>query len=467
VYQDCVVVLDVGKTLAKLTLWSTDCVLLDRATRPNERKLSRRGYPTLDVEGIEAWMISTLKSFSGQGSIRAIVPVAHGAAGVILAADGSYVEPLDYEAALPDELYKQYLAQRDPFKETGSPALPCGLNLGAQLHWLEAILPDVLHDAVFVTWPQFWAWRLSGVAATEVTSLGTHTDLWRPFQGTPSGLARRRGWAQRFAPLHRAWDKLGPVTCFWRERCGLPENCQVVCGIHDSNADLLAVRAQIGNRDHTVLSTGTWFIAMRSCPERSDFGGLQEDRDCLVNVNAFNVPVPSARFMGGRETELLEEGIQIDPALQEDALLRRAAELVKTGVFALPAFQKGVGPYPRLEGRWIGRPDDQIGRRAAAGLYLALMADTSLTLIDSRERLVVEGRFIADPVFARALASLRPGQSVHLAPSSNSLCYGAIGLVAPETVPESELVEVKPLPFAIAAYTSRWREQLASAVSAD
>jgi sugar (pentulose or hexulose) kinase len=420
----------------------------------------------LDVEGIEAWMASTLTSFARQKPIRAIVPVAHGASGVILEPDGSWIAPLDYEAPLPDDLREQYVASRDPFAETGSPALPGGLNFGAQLHWLEAILPEAIQKGMIVNWPQFWAWRLSGVAATEVTSLGTHTDLWRPFEGRPSRLAERRGWARRFAPLRRASDVLGPVTGIWRERCGLPESCMVVCGIHDSNADLLAVRTQIGDRDHTVLSTGTWFIAMRSCPNKPDLAALPEARDCLVNVNAFGIPVPSARFMGGRETELLEDGAPLDPAAHRDALIRRAEELAGAGVFALPSFQKGVGPYPALEGRWIGRPDDQVGRRAVAGLYLALMANTSLDLIGSRERLVVEGRFIADPVFARALASLRPEQAVLLAPSSDSLCHGAISLAAPDIVFDSELFEVKPLPFDIASYAIRWREQLVDATSA-
>jgi sugar (pentulose or hexulose) kinase len=464
-HRNCIVVLDVGKTLAKLTLWSPEGALLDRKTRLNERKLSQAGYPTLDVAGIEAWMGATLADFARQKTIGTIVPVAHGASGVVLDEGGGYIEPLDYEAPLPDDLCTSYLKQRDPFAETGSPVLPGGLNLGAQFHWLEAILPERFGRGTIVTYPQFWAWLLSGVAATEVTSLGVHTDLWRPAEGRPSTMAERRGWAKRFAPLRKASEVLGPVSRLWRERCGLPENCRVVCGVHDSNADLLAVRAHpdIGNQEFSVLSTGTWFIAMRSSPEKPDLRALPEARDCLVNVNAFGIPVPSARFMGGRETELLEEDEQLDPAAHEEALLRRAAGFAEDDVFALPAFQKGVGPFPNHEGRLIGRPEDQIGRRAAASLYLALMTDTSLDLIGSRERLVIEGRFIADSVFAQALASLRPQQKLYLAPSSNSLCQGAISLVAPDQVPESKLVEVQPLPFVLTRYAAKWREHLAAA----
>jgi sugar (pentulose or hexulose) kinase len=462
-----IVVLDIGKTLAKLTLWSEEGALLDRRTRPNARLTAPAGYATLDVAGIEDWMAGVLADFARADSIRAIVPVAHGAAAVVLEPGGGYIAPLDYEAELPDDLRVDYLTQRPPFAETGSPSLPCGLNLGAQLHWLEAVAPERFQQGTIVTWPQFWAWRLSGIAATEVSSFGVHTDLWCPEAGAPSSLAVRRGWARRFAPLSKASDRLGPVTPYWRERCGLSADCVVYCGLHDSNADLLALRSHpaIGAREHTVISTGTWFIAMRSSPQKIALTDLPEARDCLININPFGVPVPSSRFMGGRETEILEDAAsqQLDTGAHEAELLARAAELVKAGVFALPALQEGVGPYPHHRGCWIGRPEDQLGRRAAAGLYLALMLNTSLGLIGAAERLVIQGRFIADPVFARALASLRPGQTVTLAPSGNSLCYGALSLIDSALVPAMPLNEVPPLPFEIAPYAAEWRERLATA----
>ncbi len=83
---------------------------------------------------------------------------------------------------------------------TGSPALPLGLNLGIQLNHLEQAdrpWPDTLY---IVSWPQYWAWRLSGVMASEVTSLGCHSDLWRPLENRYGELAVRRGWAKRFPP---------------------------------------------------------------------------------------------------------------------------------------------------------------------------------------------------------------------------------------------------------------------------
>ena len=70
---------------------------------------------------------------------------------------------------------------------TGSPALPLGLNLGAQLFYQESLNPTLLaRAAIVMPWPQYWSWLLSGVAASEVTSLGCHTDLWNPLTGTHS-----------------------------------------------------------------------------------------------------------------------------------------------------------------------------------------------------------------------------------------------------------------------------------------
>ena len=464
--QGCAVVLDVGKSLAKLTMWSSDRRLVDRRTRPNSRSLAV-GYPSLDVHGITTWLEESLNSFARQRDITTIIPVGHGAAACIVDQDGLCLAPVDYEGELPADLTMRYLQMRDPFSLTGSPSLPAGLNLGAQLFWLETIAPDEARRGLIVTWPQYWAWLLCGVAATEVTSLGCHTDLWMPGKGRPSPMAVSRGWADRFAPLRGAGDVLGTVTKEWQERCGLPKDCAVLCGVHDSNAALLAARLypEVADRECTVLSTGTWFIAMRSVASdaKVDLALLPESRDCLVNVDAFGAPVPSSRFMGGREVELLEaaNGSPIDPSAHEDVLLQRAARMVDAGVFALPTFQNGVGPFPEKVGRWVGdgagRPDDQLSRRAVASLYLALMANASFDLIGSTENFVIEGRFAGDSAFTRALAALRPRQSVYLSQVQDNVPFGALRLIDASLPPQAELVRVEPLDVDLTNYADRWR----------
>ena len=47
--------------------------------------------------------------------------------------------------------------------------------------------------------------------ASEVTSLGAHTDLWRPNEGDLSSMVDRLGWRRLFPPMRKAWDTLGTL----------------------------------------------------------------------------------------------------------------------------------------------------------------------------------------------------------------------------------------------------------------
>ncbi|MDB5477307.1 MAG: carbohydrate kinase [Phenylobacterium sp.] len=466
------VVLDVGKTLTKLSLWGRDGSMLAREARANPR-VDAGAYAALDAAGIEAWAVGVLSDFASRGRVAALVPVAHGAALAVLRDGKLACPPPDYEQPVPKAVRAPYDLERDPFALTGSPPLPDGLNCGVQLAWLEALHPGLLAPgATILTWPQYWAWLFSGVAATEVTSLGCHSDLWRPCEAAPSGLAVRRGWADRLAPLREAGEVLGTLRPEWAERTGLPADTRVYCGLHDSNAALLAARgfAEIADHESTVLSTGTWFVAMRSPARRSevDISALAETRDCLVNVDAYGLPIPSSRFMGGREVEILS-GIdtrRIDIKPDQPQLVAATPGVVAAGARALPTFTPGVGPFPQGHGRWIDMPSDPFGRRAAVCLYAALAADAALDLIGARERILIEGRFAEAEVFVRALASLRPNDRLYVSNAHHDVSYGALRLLDPGLKAHAPLAPVQPLDTDLRAYADQWRRDAARIAAA-
>jgi len=466
VLQRCAIVLDVGKTNAKLTLWDTHGRQLQRRVRANESAHGNR-YRMLDAQGIENWLVETLREYSSCADVGAIIPVGHGAAAALVVDDELFAAPMDYEEECDTRERDHYRAQRDAFRSTGSPALPQGLNLGLQLHWLEHLTGPWPEDLRILPWPQYWAWRLSGVMATEVTSLGCHTDLWNPMTGNYGALANRRGWAQRMPPLRRAGEPLSTLTPQWVSRTGLPKDCVVLCGLHDSNAALLAARGHTEIRDHdaTILSTGTWFVAMRSPSTDSnvDVAPLDEQRDCLVNVDVEGRPVPSARFMGGREAELIAhvDIHDLTANYDPDRLMARLPVLLANGAAALPAFARGVGPFPDAIGEWRNKPPHPADQRAIAGLYLALMADACLSLIGSRDRLLIEGRFAEAVIFIRALASLRSGQKVFISNTHDDVPYGALRLLDPSLPPSSPLQPVEPLGVDFGGYARLWREHAA------
>jgi len=450
---EAVAVLDVGKTHAKLSLVGADGVVIAARTRANAAIVAD-GRPALDAQGIETWAIGALGDLAGLAEVTAIVPVGHGAAAALIDGDELVAPVLDYEAEPPAAIAGSYAAERDPFAATLSPHLPQGLNLGLQLCWQEALYPAFWPArAQALLWPQYWAWRLSGERAAEATSLGCHTDLWRPYEVDYSALAKRHGWPERLGPLRPARAVLGPVRTELAQAAGLPADCRVLCGLHDSNASLNAARgfAEVAGGAFTLISTGTWFVTFRAGgrgPTR-----LDPARDTLANVDVDGRPVPSARFMGGREyAAILAED------LGATASLAAAAALVEAGVRTRPAFAAG-GPFAGLRGAVIGSAETPAQRAALASLHLALMCDVELELVGAEGPIVIEGRFAEDPVFPAVLAALRPKSAVYACPGGgDAVALGAARLVWPDLRPLAPLRRIPPAPFELGPYARIWRE---------
>ena len=427
-----IAVIDIGKTNAKLALVGrSDQSEISVITRPNAA-LPGPPYPHFDVEGHWQFILDGLASFHTKHGVAAITITTHGAAGALIAKDGSLAAPiLDYEHTGPDDLAGEYNAIRPPFAETGSPRLSMGLNLGAQLHWQFTNDPS-LRERVFhiVTYPQFWAYRLSGVLATDVTSLGCHTDLWNPFQHQFSSLPQTLGIAEKIAPPRKPGDVLGTITSEVAQRTGLCVETPVFCGIHDSNASLLS-HLVTRKPPFSVVSTGTWVIAMA-------VGGnpvtLDPALDTLVNVNAFGDAVPSARFMGGREHDLALGG----PAVQAKA--SDMLEVLSNGSMLLPAVVSETGPFAGHQTHWLGgEPPKGSGQRSAAvGYYLALVTSHCLDLIGHRGPVIIEGPFARNAAYLKMLG-VAASSPVVPTESSTGTSQGAALLVAPNEAQQHQI----------------------------
>ena len=451
-----VAVIDIGKTNAKLALVDLDSLAeIAVVTRPNA-VLPGPPWPHFDLDGHWDFLLEALAVFNSEHGVDAISVTTHGAAAVLLDADGRLAAPmLDYEHPGPDALAAAYDALRPPFEDTGSPRLPMGLNLGAQLHWMFATDPGLLdRTATIVTYPQYWGYRLTGRAATDVSSLGCHTDLWQPFAGRVSSLVKTLGIGGKLAPARPSNDVLGPILHEIARRTGLAPDTPVHVGIHDSNVSLLP-HVLGRTAPFSVVSTGTWVIAMA-------VGGaptaLDPAADTLVNVDAFGAPVPSARFMGGREYEIAMAGSRVDPT--EDDL----REVIDRGLKLLPALAPGSGPFPDRAARWLpGEPPAGSGLRAAAvALYLALVTDHCLRAIGHRGPVIVEGPFARNRTYLAAL-SQATGCTVEAAGSATGTSQGA-ALLAASTAPALPAPPLVVSPGddpALGAYVEAWRRAVA------
>ncbi|MGH8855911.1 MAG: FGGY-family carbohydrate kinase [Telluria sp.] len=451
--RDALIVLDIGKTNVKLALVDASGRLIAEERRPNAI-LHDGPYPHHDTDGIWNWMLATCRGFAGRARITAIVPVTHGATAALVDDEGLVLPVLDYEATLPG---LDYAALRPPYADTYSPLLPAGLNLGRQLAWLQQNHPEQFARARHILmYPQYWAWRLCGVAAGEATSLGCHTDIWDPLRQDYSPLVARMGWAAKLPPVSPPWAVLGTLSAEVAQATGLAPECEVLCGIHDSNASLVRYLGHDPGAPRTVLSTGTWLIAAAF---GTGLDGLREDADMLANTNALGQPVACMRFMGGREFAALA-GDQ--PATCSYLQLE---QMVARGTMAIPCFAESGGPFAGHAGRIEGRAPADAGERfALATLYCVLMTDYCLDALGARGPVTVEGSFTANPWFGPLLAGLRPQQALSYSDDASGTTCGGWLLRYRDATPPGATVSKPPRALAgLEAYRAKWRAALQQA----
>ncbi|MEO9169006.1 MAG: FGGY-family carbohydrate kinase [Aestuariivirga sp.] len=450
-----IAVIDIGKTNAKLALFDLiEQQEVTRFTTPND--VVKNGvYPHYNIEHLWAFIIDGLRAFAAKHAVDAISITTHGACAVLLDEARRLALPvLDYEYTGIGSTASAYDALRPDFAQTGAPRLPVGLNLGAQIYWQAKTFPQEFAQVRWiVTYAQYWAYRLSGILANEVTSLGCHTDLWNYHAEDYSTLVDVLGWRKFMPTLRHADDVLGPILPDVAKLTGLKSNTHIYCGIHDSNASLyphLAARKP----PFAVVSTGTWVICMA-------IGGaavtLDAARDTLMNVNARGEPVPSARFMGGREYQILSTEFDDTPTeVDADLVLARHAVL-------LPSVVGACGPFPNHKMKWLNAdglsaPQKQI----AASYYLAMMTATCLSLIGAAGPIILEGPFSENLAYMQMLSAATGRAVLPSDAKGTGATQGAALLCNPALSPPVATHSVRETRAEFLAYAALWQAQTAN-----
>ena len=445
-----VAVIDIGKTHAKLVVVEAGRVV-ERQQTPTPIAPGPP-YPHLQVDALFDWICDALARIAKRWPLAAIVPTAYGSTAALIGDTGLVLPVMDYEAIPPDHIARGYAAIAPNFAEVFAPTNPAGLTLARQLFWQQSDFAEQFSKAeAILTAPQFWAWKLTGVPASEITSLGAQTHLWAPQKKQFSTLARQQGWATLLPPRRAAWEPLGPLLPELRARTGISESVPVLCGIHDSNANYLRYLA--GRRaPFTLLSTGTWIIGFNAATRLEH---LDPTRDTVANVDVEGRPVAASRFMGGREYGLVAGDAQADPSIAQ------IARIIAQKSFALPSFTDSGGPMPGTGamGRIVGpKPENPA---ALATLYIALMTSCSLDAIGSNGPIIVDGPFARSPAFLGVLAALRPTQTIDVSLETEGTSLGAAllwGWPGDKNKPVLSLRRQAPAALpGLAAYARQWR----------
>ena len=442
-------VFDLGKTNSKLFVFSPEGTLLDeRRTKPVWQDF--RGKSVLDGDRLFDWMNHELADVAATHDVARLMISAHGCAFALVRGDELLHPILDYEQEIPNSVAGAIDPILPDFSETYTPWLPLGFSIARHIYWLETEEPETFAATeAILCYPQYWVWRFSGRKLAEWSYLGAHSQLWAPLKRDYSSLVERLGWRDRFPAIAPAGAVVGETKVTLAD--GSSRAIAVHNGVHDSNAALAYYR-MTGLSDFTLVSTGTWVIIINlDCP----LGALDQERDMIANVTVNGEPAPSLRFMGGREYDLISDNW--NKPISQAAVER----VMERGVFALPSWAAG-GPFPETKGHIVGGEVSGEERAAVAALYVAMMTDLSLDLIQSENLLVLDGGLAKIDLFTAMLAQLRPTQSVvrsmmseGSATGAAALAFKALGLkpFKDETVP----VTAGHVP-GLEVYRTRWRE---------
>ncbi|MGL1921903.1 MAG: FGGY family carbohydrate kinase [Hyphomicrobiales bacterium] len=448
-----IAVIDIGKTHAKLVLFDAKSQKQLALKSCSNDVVNQAPYPHHNIENLWEFILLSLQKLNIEFGVDGISVTTHGATAALLAGDKLAMPIIDYEFDGVETCFEEYNKLRPDFKESLSPKLPVGLNLAAQIYWQSQNFKGGFSQVTdILMYPQYWVWRLTGIKASEVTSLGTHTDMWCPDKNEYSSLVTSQNWLNLFPPMRKASDVLATIKPEICEATGLNAETTVVCGIHDSNASLLPYLSEL-KTPFSVISSGTWTIHMTVGGSTEN---LNASRDSLANVDAYGRPVPTARFMGGREYEIImgEDNPDIS---QVDIEF-----IIDNEIYILPTFVAGVGPFPNSTGKWIGQNEEltmaQSG--AATSLYLAMMSAECLKLAECGDRIIVEGPLTKNKFYLQILSNLTQ-KPVYASKDATGTSTGAAMLFKTETAPLKLNDAAKPYQNKkLAEYVGGWFKQM-------
>jgi sugar (pentulose or hexulose) kinase len=417
---ETIAVLDVGKTNLKILMATAEGEPLESRSCANDWKVAI-AYQAADIAAMEEWFIAQLADLGSRHRIGAIIATGHGSGAVLIDESGPTLPMMDYESRAPGWLDEVYARETPPYDEVFCDAGSGAMPLAKQLIWQSHAYPDEFMRARFyLTTPQYIAWRLGGRPTTEVSSIAAQAHLWAPTCARFSAIVDRRQWTRLFPPFARAGEVLGNLSAAISKKTGLSRATKILCGVHDSNANLFRYNAA-GRADDTILSTGTWMIGFnRNMP----LARMDKRLAMVANVTVDGEAVASTLTMTGREFAILAQNADATDATVFAAMLT----LLSQGTAALPSFvaHDGLVPGSALRGRVTGpAPGNPAERLALATLYAAFTAHACLDALESRNDIVVDGAFSANIPFSRVLASLRVKQSVSMSRSRDGTALGA------------------------------------------
>ena len=297
--QNVTAIFDAGKTNKKLFLFDEHYnIVHEESTRFEEIK-DEDVFRCEDVHALTDWMREKFQQIisNTRYNVKAINFSAYGASFVHVADKGKPVTPLynylkPYPEKLKQQFYNTYGGESLIAKQTASPVLG-NLNSGMQLYRLKHERPEIFSVVKYsLHLPQYLSFIISSAPASDITSIGCHTQLWH-FQKN-----KYHDWVYK-----EELDKKLPViyNCNKIMHANNTNNILTGIGLHDSSAALIPYLKLFGE-PFILLSTGTWCISFNPF-NSSMLTDYELHNDCLCYLSYEGKPVKASRLFAGYEHE--------------------------------------------------------------------------------------------------------------------------------------------------------------------
>ena len=414
-----IAIFDVGKTNKKLFLIDEHYkIVFERSARFLEVN-DEDGFPCENLESLRLSVFDSLHEVfrKSEFEIKAINFSTYGASFIYINEDGRPLTPLyNYLKPFPPKLHEKFYSTHggeDDFAfKTASPILG-SLNSGMQLYRLKEEQPTIYKEMKFALHlPQYMSFLISGVAYSDITSIGCHTNLWDFSKNAYHSWLEKENVLEKLAPLVPS-DKVFEAT--------FPGSNYVVGpGLHDSSAALIPYLLSF-QEPFILISTGTWCISFN--PFNSKPLTIEElKQDCLCYLQYKGNPVKASRLFAGfihdhavrNIAEHFDQSIQKYRALNFDPSL--LTDYLKMGKKFIPFHERDISSFAS---------DEEAYHHLVYDIVLKQKTATDLIIQDTNvKRLFVDGGFSKNVIYMNLLSRIFSEMEVFAASMAQATAVG-------------------------------------------
>lgn len=426
-----IAIFDIGKTNKKLFLFDELYnIVFERSEQFPEIK-DEDGDDCEDVEKLRAFVYDSLEEVVDleKFDLKAVNFATYGASFVYVDEHGSVAAPLynylkPYPESLKKKFYDTYGGELNFSFVTASPVLG-SLNSGMQIYRIKHERPTLFNKIRYALHlPQYMSFIVTGKACSDITSIGSHTNLWDFTKNDYHTWVKNEGVDEKLPPIVPS-DKV--INATYRAA-----TYQVGVGLHDSSAALIPYLVNF-SEPFVLISTGTWCISLNPFNHKP-LTAEELNADCLCYLQYKGDPVKASRHFAGYIHDQQADRIakhfgistdyfksirfDVDLSVKIQRQTNASDSVVTSRNVKESLFEKReISDFVSAEEAY---------HQLIYDLVIQQSVSTQLVMKGSKvKRIFVDGGFGKNPIYMNLLASFFPEVEVYAASVAQATAFGA------------------------------------------